>query len=83
MRFWINADCTGEPPGELIASATALSPPTLNARAMTGASDSSDSPRRRGPNDPITPDSGMTATVGGGWITRFRSFSTSRIFLRR
>ena len=32
MRWPISADCTGEPPGELIASATALAPRVSKAR---------------------------------------------------
>ena len=39
MRWAISADCTGEPPGELIASATALAPRVLEGRASSGATD--------------------------------------------
>ena len=36
MRRAISADCTGEPPGELISSATAFSRGSLKARSMAG-----------------------------------------------
>ena len=37
MRWAISADCAGEPPGELIASATALAPRMSKARLSSGA----------------------------------------------
>ena len=65
MRWAISADCTGEPPGELIASATALAPRMSKARLSSGATDSMD--RLRPPNRPpeaMTPDRRTTGTTG-------------------
>lgn len=62
MRAAIRDDCTGEPPGELINSATAAGRPRLNAFSITGPIASSLS-RARGP-DPIEPESRTTETSG-------------------
>jgi hypothetical protein len=64
MRLAMSDDCTGEPPGELTASATALMPPSEKARSSVGARPASDSPLRSGPIGPITPLSRTTATIG-------------------
>src|SRR5258708_38098304 len=66
MRWAISADCTGEPPGELMASATALAPGRLKARASSGATDWMDSPRdpNRPPAAAITPERRTTGTAG-------------------
>src|SRR5919106_6077427 len=64
MRPAIKADCTGEPPGLLIVSATALAPRTLNARSSAGLRLWSDRPRPRNGAPPITPDSLTTGTTG-------------------
>src|SRR5258708_5072280 len=66
MRWAISADCTGEPPGELMASATALAPGRLKARAGSGATDSMDRPRdpNRPPAAAITPERRTTGTAG-------------------
>src|SRR4029453_2543254 len=64
IRAAINADCTGEPPGELIESATALAPRTLNARSRAGLMPFSDRPMPRSDGPPITPDSRTTGTTG-------------------
>src|SRR5260370_37325856 len=65
MRWAISADCTGEPAGELMASATALAPCRPKARASSGATDSMDSPRDpRRPPAAITPDKRTTGTAG-------------------
>src|SRR5918996_3509010 len=64
IRAAINADCTGEPPGELIASATALAPRTLNARSRAGLTAVSDKPTPRSDGPPITPARRTTGTTG-------------------
>src|SRR5215469_9238847 len=65
MRWPISADCTADPPGELMASATALAPRMPKARASSGAADSTESPRapRRLP-DVMAPVRRTTGTVG-------------------
>ncbi len=64
MRSWISADCTGEPPGELIANATADTRP-LNARSSSPANPARFNDGRIGPPDgPITPDKRTTETTG-------------------
>src|SRR5215212_7071844 len=73
MRWPIKADCTGEPPGELIASATALAPRVLKARASSGATLSMERPRLpKRPPEAMTPDSRTTGTTGP---RRKRSFN--------
>ncbi|MCZ7677100.1 MAG: hypothetical protein M5U35_16265 [Roseovarius sp.] len=62
MRAAISDDCTGEPPGELIASATAAGLPRLNAFSITGASASSLNCIRA--PVPMAPVSRITATSG-------------------
>ena len=65
MRWAISADCTGEPPGELSDSATALAPRVSNARFSKGATDSID--RLRPPSRPpeaMTPERRTTGTTG-------------------
>src|SRR5260221_3580830 len=65
MRWAISADWTGEPPGELMASATALAPRRPKARASKGAVDSIDRPREPSrPPAAMTPESRTTGTAG-------------------
>src|SRR5262249_27400318 len=65
MRWAISADCTGDPPGELMASATAFAPGKAKARASKGATVSIDSPRRPSTAPAaITPESRTTGTAG-------------------
>src|ERR687898_92113 len=61
IRAAINADCTGDPPGELIESATALAPRTLNARSRAGLMAVSDKPMPR--SDGLQPRAESTALV--------------------
>src|SRR3954466_4365504 len=75
MRWAISADCTGEPPGELMASATALAWRVLKARASSGAVVSIDRPR--GPSrlpEAMTPFRRTTGTTGPR-RQRFRNHS--------
>src|ERR1044071_4948801 len=82
MRRNNNADCTGEPPGELIASATPESPDSAKARSSALAWLPKDSAVRhcRGP---MTPSRRMTATVAAGLRKRSigRNFRSSRGFI--
>src|SRR5260370_36132098 len=73
MRWAISADCAGEPPGELIASATALAPRVSKARLSNGDADSTDrlGPLKR-PLEAMTPDRRTTGTTGP---RRKRSFN--------
>ena len=66
MRRAISADCTGEPPGELIIKATALRSGMAKARSIAGARAARVKPGRRPPRSPMTPDRRMTGTRGGG-----------------
>ena len=63
IRLAMSADCTGEPPGELIASATALAPRILNARSSAGLIPVSERPMPRRDGPPITPESRTTGTT--------------------
>src|SRR5918993_5408587 len=73
MRWPIKADCTGEPPGELMASATALAPRMSKARLSSGATLSMERPRLpKRPPEAMTPDSRTTGTTGP---RRKRSFN--------
>ena len=65
MRLTMSADCTGEPPGELIASATAFKPLGRKARSIMPARPRDVSPRRSGPAWPMMPDRRRTVTTGG------------------
>src|SRR5215472_16651529 len=56
-------DCTAEPPGELIASATAEALRTEKARSSGRATDEMVSPGRKGVETPITPESRTTGTT--------------------
>ena len=75
MRRAINADCTGEPPGELIASATDFTLKSLKARSSVPARPANESPPRKGPTWLMTPLNRTTATTGGG--LRNRSMGSS------
>ena len=61
MRAAISADCTGEPPGELISMATAAGLPRLNALSIIAAVPASSRPR---PPAPMAPCRRMTETTG-------------------
>src|SRR5438105_5763144 len=74
MRRNRNADCIGEPPGELTESATALRPLTAKARSSAAAWLAKDKAVRHWLG-PITPSKRTTATLGGGW--RKRSIGSS------
>src|ERR1700738_2900739 len=73
MRWAISADRAGEPPGELIASATALAPRVSKARLSNGETDSTDRlrPLKR-PLEAMTPDRRSNGTHGP---RRKRSFN--------
>ena len=65
MRVAIRADCTGDPPGELIASATALAP--LVPKALFSSEETASRERPRAPNRlpaAITPERRTTGTMG-------------------
>ena len=76
MRRWIRCDCTGEPPGELISSATALARRIVNARSSGRATLASVSPGRSGVERPIAPDSRTTGTTAPPPRRRFGSQRT-------
>src|SRR5258708_8035539 len=63
MRKNIWRDCTGEPPGELIDSATALAFLIENARSSVRATPASVMPGLSGVTAPITPESRTTGTT--------------------
>src|SRR3954447_348496 len=63
MRRKICRDCTGEPPGELITSATALALRVAKARSSILATPPSVMPGRNGVTAPITPASRTTGTI--------------------
>src|ERR1700756_2338855 len=58
----MRCDCTAEPPGELIASATAEALRSENARSSERATEEMVSPGRSGVEKPITPDMRTTGT---------------------
>src|SRR3954463_5421729 len=60
-KIW--RDCTGEPPAELITSASAFAFLIANARSSVLAMPASDMPGRSGVTAPITPDSRTTGTM--------------------
>ena len=64
MRRKIRCDCAGEPPGELIDSATARALRRPKARSSVRAAVASISPGRSGVDTPITPVSRTTGTTG-------------------
>ena len=73
MRRWIRCDCTGEPPGELISSATALARRVVNAFSSGRATLASVRPGRSGVERPIAPDSRTTGTTAPPPRMRFGS----------
>ena len=64
MRRKIRCDCAGEPPGELMISATARALRVEKARSSERATVESISPGRSGVTTPMTPDSRTTGTTG-------------------
>src|ERR1700722_473802 len=78
MRKYIWRDCTGEPPGELITSATALAFLVAKARSSILATPASDMPGRSGVTAPITPDNRTTGTTA---LARRRRAGTHSISL--
>ena len=64
MRWNTRCDCTAEPPGELISSATARARGQAKARSSGFATDASVSPGRSGVENPMTPESRTTGTTG-------------------
>src|SRR5690625_5145810 len=64
MRAPIMLLCTADPPGQLIASATAETPRTRKARSSIGASCASSKARPTRPPAMIAPCIGTTATTG-------------------
>src|ERR1700752_1156421 len=64
MRWNARCDCTADPPGELISSATARARGHANARSSGFATEASVRPGRSGVEKPITPLSRTTGTVG-------------------
>ena len=73
MRRWIRCDCTGEPPGELIRSATALARRVVNAFSSGRATLASERPGRSGAESPIAPDRRTTGTTAAPPRMRFGS----------
>src|SRR5262245_20696645 len=63
-RVKIRCDCTGEPPGELMTTATVGSFEKLNAFSMAPATDASAKPGRSGVAMPMGPEKRNTGTVG-------------------
>src|SRR5262245_26556111 len=82
MRLAISEDCTAEPPGELMASATAVTPPTEKLRSSVRARPLSDRPLRQGPSGPMTPTSRSTATTGTPRARAIGSQSRTRFISR-
>ena len=64
MRRKIRCDCDGEPPGELMISATARALRVAKARSSERAVLDSISPGRNGVVTPMTPVSRTTGTTG-------------------
>ena len=64
MRRKIRCDCDGEPPGELMISATARALRTEKARSSERATVDSMMPGLSGVTTPITPDKRTTGTAG-------------------
>src|SRR5438552_1833163 len=60
----MRCDCTGEPPGELITTATVGSLEMLNARSIGPASAARARPGRRGVAMPMSPLKRSTGTMG-------------------
>ncbi len=69
MRRNSSADCTGEPPGEFIDSATARSPDAEKALSSAAAWLASDTELRDG-RGAITPSKRTTVTTGAGLRNR-------------
>ena len=65
MRAAIRLDCTGEPPGELMISATAAGLPRAKARSICGAKAASFSVGLKRLPPPMAPDRRITGTKGG------------------
>src|SRR4029453_15731732 len=81
MRWPIKADCTGEPPGELIESAPALAPRVSKARLKSGATLSMESPRLpKRPLEAMTPDRRTTGTTGPRRKRSFNKVSRGGMF---
>src|SRR5262245_58804790 len=77
MRAAISEACTAEPPGELMATATATMPLRWKARSRTSLTALKDRPVRNGVTEPIVPLSLITGTTGtlarqGGGTNRLR-----------
>ena len=64
MRRKIRCDCEGEPPGELMISATARALRTEKARSSALATVDNSRPGRSGVTTPMTPASRTTGTTG-------------------
>src|SRR5262245_45772307 len=64
MRLKIRCDCTGDPPGELMETATVGSLERLNAFSIGPAKEAIASPGRSGVTMPIGPDRRSTGTTG-------------------
>ena len=64
MRLKIRCDCTGEPPGELITTATVGSLDRAKAFSIGPATVDSDKPGRSGVTMPIGPEKRSTGTTG-------------------
>src|SRR5262249_50311479 len=83
----MRCDCTAEPPGELIASATAEALRSENARSSERATDEMVSPGRSGVEKPITPDIRTTGTTAAPPRRRAgssgRRLSSSRLKVSR
>src|ERR1043166_5273583 len=81
----MRCDCTAEPPGELIASATAEALRNENARSSERAIEDMVSPGRNGVEKPITPDMRTTGTTAApprrraGSSVRTRSTSFCKV----
>ena len=64
MRRKIRCDCAGDPPGELMASATAAALRTAKTRSSVRATPAIVRPGRSGVEKPMTPVSRTTGTTG-------------------
>jgi hypothetical protein len=64
MRLKMRCDCTGDPPGELITTATLGSLERLKAFSIGPATDAIASPGRNGVTMPMGPVKRSTGTTG-------------------
>ena len=82
MRRKIRCDCAGEPPGELMMSATAAALRTANSRSSARAMPAMLSPGRSGVEKPMTPVRRSTGTTGRSLRKRCGTSSRSAVVAR-